>query len=331
MIKLLFLHAKAIIVQNYEKRMIQSNDKDINIPYLSLLKSYKRYLRLEKALSDNTVKSYEFDIIKYFCYLRDIGIKPEDVKYDDVVGFISALNDVGIHPRSQARIVSAIRGLYKFLMLENCITSDPCELIETPSIGRDIPEILSVEEIDRIISAIDFSKREASRDNAIIEVLYGCGLRVSELTNLKFSDVYWEDEFIRVTGKGDKQRLAPISPVALKRLREYLPFRSSVDIKKGEEDYLFVTKRGKRMSRITVFHIIKVLAERAGIKKTISPHTFRHSFATHLLERGANLRAIQCMLGHESISTTEIYTHLDTSTLRYEIIEHHPRNNRKKN
>lgn len=310
--------------------MIQSNDKDSKPPFLELLKKYKYYLKFEKALSDNTVKSYEFDVVKFFDYLSDAGIRPKDVSYDDVVSFISQLNDVGISLRSQSRIISAIRGLYKYMILDGLITHDPCELIETPSLGRDIPEILSVEEIDRIIKAIDFSKQEAARDNAIIEVLYGCGLRVSELTNLKFSDIYWEDEFIKVVGKGSKQRLAPISPVAIKRLKEYLPFRSSVDIKQGEEDFLFVTKRGKRMSRITVFHIIKVLADRAGIKKTISPHTFRHSFATHLLERGANLRAIQCMLGHESISTTEIYTHLDISTLRYEILEHHPRNKRKR-
>lgn len=309
--------------------MKQYNESISNIPFLPLLNKYKRYLMLERHLSSNTIDSYEFDMIKYFGYLNDNNIEPVKASYDDILGFVAALNDVGIHPRSQSRIISALRGFYKYLILDGYIDKDPCELIETPSIGRNIPEVLSLEEIDRIISAIDMSKREAARDNAIIEVLYGCGLRVSELTNLKFSDVYWDEEFVRITGKGDKQRLAPISPVALKRLREYLPFRSTVDIKKGEEDYLFVTKRGKHISRITVFHIIKELAERAGITKQISPHTFRHSFATHMLERGANLRAIQCMLGHESISTTEIYTHLDTNTLRYEILEHHPRNMRK--
>lgn len=317
------------MAQKYEKRMKLYRESDSNIPFLSLLKKYKRYLMLERHLSANTVESYEFDMVKFFNYLKDNNIEPAKACYDDIVGFISCLNDVGIHPRSQSRIISAIRGFYKFMILDGYIEKDPCELIETPSIGRDIPEVLSVEEIDRIIAAIDPTKREAARDNAIIEVLYGCGLRVSELTNLKFSDIYWDEEFIKVTGKGDKQRLAPISPIALKRLREYLPFRSSVDIKRGEEDFLFVTKRGKHMSRITVFHIIKELAEKAGITKTISPHTFRHSFATHMLERGANLRAIQCMLGHESISTTEIYTHLDTTTLRYEILEHHPRNMKK--
>lgn len=309
--------------------MKQYTESGSNIPFLPLLKKYKRYLMLERHLSANTVDSYEFDMIKFFNYLKDSGLEPERVCYDDVVGFISCLNDLGIHPRSQSRIVSAVRGFYKFLILDGYIEKDPCELIETPSTGRNIPEVLTVEEIDRIIAAIDPGKREAVRDNAIIEVLYGCGLRVSELTGLKFSDIYWDEEFLRITGKGNKQRLAPISPIALKRLHEYLPFRSSVDIKRGEEDFLFVTKRGKHMSRITVFHIIKELAARAGIKKTISPHTFRHSFATHMLERGANLRAIQCMLGHESISTTEIYTHLDTSTLRYEILEHHPRNMKK--
>lgn len=308
--------------------MKQYNENKPNIPFLSLLIDYKRYLRLERGLSENTVLSYEFDVIKFFTFLDEAGVRPEDAKYDDILNFVKALNEVGIHPRSQSRILSGIRGLYKYMMLEGIIKRDPCELLETPAVGRDIPEVLSLEEIDRMIAAIDRSKREAERDNAIIEVLYGCGLRVSELTGLKFSDIYWDEEFIKVVGKGDKQRLAPISPIALRRLREYLPFRSSVDIKRGEEDYLFVTKRGKHMSRITVFHIIKELAEKAGINKVISPHTFRHSFATHLLERGANLRAIQCMLGHESISTTEIYMHIDTSVLKYEILEHHPRNKR---
>lgn len=267
-----------------------------------------------------------FDLRKLMEYVGTRDLELTDVKHEDLLDFIACLHGLGISPRSQARIISGIRSFYKYLLIEEYIEQDPCELIELPNLGRHIPEVLSVDEIDRIVNAIDDSKDEAQRDRAIIEVLYGCGLRVSELVNLKLTDISWKEEFVRVIGKGNKQRLAPISTRALKQIEYYLPFRSSIDVKKGEEDYLFISKRGKHLSRITVFHIVKVLAERAGITKDISPHTFRHSFATHLLERGANLRAIQVMLGHESISTTEIYTHMDMSTLRYEILEHHPRN-----
>lgn len=320
---------RRILFAKIQKRMRHSTEKGINIELNKLLDKYKRYLMLEKAFSPNTIDSYVFDLDKLFRFLSDKDMSPLDVTSDDIVEFVEGLHDVGVHPRSQARIVSGIRSFYKFLVLDGYIKSDPCELVELPRLGRHVPEILTLEEIDRIVAAVDSSKEEADRDRAIIEVLYGCGLRVSELVGLKFSDIYWDEEYLKITGKGNKERLAPISGRALTEIRKYLPFRSSIEMKRGEEDYLFVTKRGKHMSRITVFHIIKVLAERAGITKNISPHTFRHSFATHLLERGANLRAIQCMLGHESITTTEIYTHLDTSTLRYEILEHHPRNMKK--
>lgn len=295
----------------------------------SLLDNYRRYLVLEKSLSLNSVEAYLFDLAKLSAYVAAESRSLVDVSHDDMVEFIKCLHETGIHPRSQARIVSGIRNFYRFLMLEGYIKQDPCELIEMPNIGRHVPEVLSVEEIDSIVNAVDDTKDEASRDRAIIEVLYGCGLRVSELVNMRLTDIFWEEEFVKVTGKGDKQRLAPISRRAMDEIKCYLPFRSSVNVQRGEEGYLFISKRGKHLSRITVFHIVKVLAERAGIRKVISPHTFRHSFATHLLERGANLRAIQMMLGHESISTTEIYTHVDMSTLRYEILEHHPRNKRK--
>lgn len=293
---------------------------------LSLPEKFRRYLLLEKSLSKSSVEAYMFDLRKLMEYVGTRDLELTDVKHEDLLDFIACLHGLGISPRSQARIISGIRGFYKYLLIEEYIEQDPCELIELPNLGRHIPEVLSVDEIDRIVNAIDDSKDEAQRDRAIIEVLYGCGLRVSELVNLKLTDISWKEEFVRVIGKGNKQRLAPISARALKQIEYYLPFRSSIDVKKGEEDYLFISKRGKHLSRITVFHIVKVLAERAGITKDISPHTFRHSFATHLLERGANLRAIQVMLGHESISTTEIYTHMDMSTLRYEILEHHPRN-----
>lgn len=293
---------------------------------LSLPEKFRRYLLLEKSLSKSSVEAYMFDLRKLMEYVGTRDLELTDVKHEDLLDFIACLHGLGISPRSQARIISGIRSFYKYLLIEEYIEQDPCELIELPNLGRHIPEVLSVDEIDRIVNAIDESKDEAQRDRAIIEVLYGCGLRVSELVNLKLTDISWKEEFVRVIGKGNKQRLAPISTRALKQIEYYLPFRSSIDVKKGEEDYLFISKRGKHLSRITVFHIVKVLAERAGITKDISPHTFRHSFATHLLERGANLRAIQVMLGHESISTTEIYTHMDMSTLRYEILEHHPRN-----
>lgn len=293
---------------------------------LSLPEKFRRYLLLEKSLSKSSVEAYMFDLRKLMEYVGTRDLELTDVKHEDLLDFIACLHGLGISPRSQARIISGIRSFYKYLLIEDYIEQDPCELIELPNLGRHIPEVLSVDEIDRIVNAIDDSKDEAQRDRAIIEVLYGCGLRVSELVNLKLTDISWKEEFVRVIGKGNKQRLAPISTRALKQIEYYLPFRSSIDVKKGEEDYLFISKRGKHLSRITVFHIVKVLAERAGITKDISPHTFRHSFATHLLERGANLRAIQVMLGHESISTTEIYTHMDMSTLRYEILEHHPRN-----
>ena len=293
---------------------------------LSLPEKFRRYLLLEKSLSKSSVEAYMFDLRKLMEYVGTRDLELTDVKHEDLLDFITCLHGLGISPRSQARIISGIRSFYKYLLIEEYIEQDPCELIELPNLGRHIPEVLSVDEIDRIVNAIDDSKDEAQRDRAIIEVLYGCGLRVSELVNLKLTDISWKEEFVRVIGKGNKQRLAPISARALKQIEYYLPFRSSIDVKKGEEDYLFISKRGKHLSRITVFHIVKVLAERAGITKDISPHTFRHSFATHLLERGANLRAIQVMLGHESISTTEIYTHMDMSTLRYEILEHHPRN-----
>lgn len=295
----------------------------------SLLDNYRRYLVLEKSLSLNSVEAYLFDLAKLSAYVAAESRSLVDVSHDDMVEFIKCLHETDIHPRSQARIVSGIRNFYRFLMLEGYIKQDPCELIEMPNIGRHVPEVLSVEEIDSIVNAVDDTKDEASRDRAIIEVLYGCGLRVSELVNMRLTDIFWEEEFVKITGKGDKQRLAPISRRAMDEIKCYLPFRSSVNVLRGEEGYLFISKRGKHLSRITVFHIVKVLAERAGIRKVISPHTFRHSFATHLLERGANLRAIQMMLGHESISTTEIYTHVDMSTLRYEILEHHPRNKRK--
>ena len=294
-----------------------------------ILARYKQYLRLEKSLSANTVEAYLTDLDKLFRFLDDKGIHKLEAKLEDLEQFSASLHDIGICPRSQARILSGIRSFYHFLILEDELEADPSELLESPQIGFHLPEVLSLEEIDNLIGSIDLSTPEGQRNRAILETLYSCGLRVSELCNLKLSNLYLEEGFIKVEGKGNKQRLVPISPRAIRELQLYFIDRNLMEIKPGYEDFVFISKRGKNISRIMVFHIIKVLAETTGITKNISPHTFRHSFATHLLEGGANLRAIQCMLGHESIGTTEIYTHIDRNMLRSEIIKHHPRNRRK--
>ena len=281
---------------------------------------------MEKSLSSNTVGAYLADVNKLFQFLSDENIHPFDVTLDHLETFSANLRDLGIQPRSQARILSGIRSFYHYLILEDYLESDPSELLESPQLGLHLPEVLTIEEIDTLIGAIDLSTREGQRNRTILETLYSCGLRISELCNLKLSDLYLEEGFIKVEGKGSKQRLVPISPRAIQELRLYFIDRNQTTIKPGYEDYVFISKRGKNISRIMVFHFIKELSDAIGLKKNISPHTVRHSFATHLLEGGANLRAIQCMLGHESIGTTEIYTHMDTHRLRSEIIEHHPRN-----
>ena len=295
----------------------------------SLIEQYKQHLLFEKALSTNTLDAYIRDVEKLIVYLDKEGIDPLAAELGDLENFLAHLHDKKISARSQARILSGIRSFYRFLVLEDYITADPTLLLESPKIGMKLPEVLSLEEIDMLIEAIDLSKREGQRNRAIIETLYSCGLRVSEACNLKLSDLYLKEGFIKVEGKGSKQRLVPISERAIAEIMDYLVDRAEIEIKPGDEDYLFVSAHlRKRMSRITMFHIIKELAQQAGITKNISPHTLRHSFATHLLEGGANLRVIQSMLGHEDIGTTEIYTHIDAQRLRSEIIEHHPRNRR---
>lgn len=291
-----------------------------------ILVKYKQYLKLEKSFSNNTVDAYLTDLNKLLAYLTLENINILDVTLDQLEAFSAGLHDIGIHPRSQARILSGIRSFYRFLIMEDYLEADPTELLESPQTGFKLPEVMTVEEIDRLIESIDRGSKEGQRNRAILETLYSCGLRVSELCNLKLSDLYFNEGFIKVEGKGSKQRLVPISPRAIKEINFYLTDRNPMKIKPGFEDFVFISNFGKNISRIMVFHIIKELAERIGLKKKISPHTFRHSFATHLLEGGANLRAIQCMLGHESIGTTEIYTHIDRNMLRSEIIEHHPRN-----
>jgi integrase/recombinase XerD len=313
-------------VQIYEKEMIL-NEKAGNMQSrVDIIKKYNQYLKLEKGLSLNTLEAYNADITKLLAFLEGENIELLNTTPEDLEQFIAGLHDIGITARSQARIMSGIKSLFGFLMLEKIIEKDPSELIDNPRIGFKIPEVLSIQEIDSIIAAVDLSKKEGQRNRALLETLYSCGLRVSELITLKLSDLYLDDEFIRVEGKGQKQRLVPISKKAIKEIQFYMADRHLVTAKKGHEDFLFLSRRGTHLSRIMIFHIIKELADEVGIIKIISPHTFRHSFATHLLEGGANLRAIQMMLGHESITTTEIYTHIDRSRLRSEIIEHHPRN-----
>ncbi|MGP1536076.1 site-specific tyrosine recombinase XerD [Bacteroides heparinolyticus] len=291
-----------------------------------IIRKYRQYLKLEKSLSPNTQDAYLRDLEKLLHFLDGENKSFLDTTLDDLHRFAAGLHDIGIHPRSQARILSGVKSFFHFLVMADYLEGDPSELLEGPKIGFKLPEVLTLDEIDLIISAVDLSKNEGQRNRAILETLYSCGLRVSELCNLKISDLYFEEGFIKVDGKGGKQRLVPISPRAIKEIKHWFIDRNQGKIKKEFEDYLFLARWGNKISRIMVFHMIKELASKAGITKNISPHTFRHSFATHLLEGGANLRAIQCMLGHESIATTELYTHIDRNRLRSEIIEHHPRN-----
>lgn len=289
---------------------------------------YRRYLQLEKSMTENTLEAYIGDVLKLDKFLEAAQKDTREAVHEDVQAFFESLADVGIHPRSRARILSSLRSYYSFLKMDGFISGNPVENIQSPAFGRHLPDVLALEEIDSMINAIDLSTVEGQRNRAIIETMYSCGLRVSELCSLRLSDLYLDDEFVRVLGKGGKQRLVPVSSRVIAELRAYIAERASMNIAPGCEDYIFLSyRRGKPLSRITVFHIVKELVAAVGINKNVSPHTFRHSFATHLLEGGANLRAIQSMLGHESISTTEIYTHIDRTRLRQEIIEHHPRNN----
>ncbi len=292
----------------------------------NIIHKYIRYMKLQRNYSGNTLEAYILDINKLLKFLKDNGISPEAAKLSDIQCFAASLHDIGISPRSQCRILSGVRAFYKYLYLDGYIKDDPTELLESPKLGDHLPEVLTTEEVDRLEQAIDLSKWEGQRNKAIIEVLFSCGLRVSELVNLKMSALYLDEQFVRITGKGSKERLVPISENAIKQLKYWFIDRSHMNIKPGEEDYVFLNRRGAHLTRTMILIMIKRLGAEAGIQKTISPHTLRHSFATALLEGGADLRAIQSMLGHESIGTTEIYTHIDTHTLREEILNHHPRN-----
>lgn len=299
------------------------------MPSPSLPDLYTRWLLLERGLSDNTRLAYRHDVGKYLDYLSDEGLRPTDVTLDDLHRFAASLYDLGISAASTARILSGVRSFYRFLLEDGYLDHDPTELLESPKRPDRLPSVLTVEEVDALEDAVDLGCDEGPRDRAIIEVLYSCGLRVSELCGLLLSDLFLDEGFIRVTGKGSKQRLVPISPRATDELLRWLDDRAGIRIKRGEEDYVFVShRRGRHLSRITVFYNLKAYAAAAGITKPLSPHTLRHTFATHLLEGGANLRAIQAMLGHESISTTQLYTHIDRTFLRQQVLEHLPRNQR---
>lgn len=297
---------------------------------LSLLRRrYVRYLRLERGYSENTVEAYTHDIDYLLNYLRNENLKAEDVKLDNLENFAAVIYEFGIASSSQARILCGVRSFFKYLVISGILKDDPSELLETPTVGEHLPEVLSTEEIDRMEAAIDLSKWEGQRNKAIIELLFSCGLRVSELVNLKFNDIFERDKFLRIIGKGDKERLVPISDSALHEIKLWLYDRNLMKIKPGEQEYVFLNRRGAHLTRTMILIMIKRTAEEAGITKTVSPHTLRHSFATELLKGGADLRAIQEMLGHENIKTTQIYTHIDITTLREEILTHHPRNMKK--
>jgi len=289
-----------------------------------------RYLRLQRNFSRNTLEAYRNDLDKLLVFTEHEQIDPLTLQLEDLQTFAAGLHDIGIGPRSQCRILSGVRSFYRYLQLDGYREDDPTELLESPRLGEHLPEVLTIEEIDQLEQAIDLEKPEGHRNRAIIEVLFSCGLRVSELVNLKLSALYLDEQYVRIMGKGSKERLVPISQAAIRELKNWFEVRREMNIKPGEEDYVFLNRRGAHLTRTMILIMIKRLAAEANIQKTISPHTLRHSFATALLEGGADLRVIQALLGHESIGTTEIYTHIDTTTLRREILEHHPRNMKKK-
>lgn len=300
--------------------------------WISYIKGFEAYLKLEKSLSQNSIEAYIGDVEKLTQYLEYIKteISPDKIEPKHLHDFIKWINQLGMSAASQARVISGIRGFYKYLILENIIKNNPTELLDSPKIGRKLPDVLSIEEIDQLLAAIDLSKSGGERNKAIIETIYGCGLRVSELINLKISNISFTTGFIKIVGKGNKERMVPIGNSALKQIKIYSNnVRVHLDIKKGHEDFLFLNRNGRKLTRVMIFTIIKDLTKKIGLKKNIHPHTFRHSFATHLIDGGADLRAVQEMLGHESITTTEIYTHLDREYLRDTIIRFHPRSNRK--
>lgn len=306
--------------------MAESASHHDNSPLLPTIKLYVRYLRLERNLSPNTIEAYRNDLAHLEAFLMRNNLKLENVTLEQLHTFAASLHEYGITPRSQARVLSGVRSFFRFLVLDGVVESDPTELLEWPSLPEHLPVVLTLEEIDRIEDSIDLSKAEGARNRAIIEVLFSCGLRVSELVNMKLSDLYLEDRVLLVRGKGNKERLVPVSNKAIADLKRWFFDRNLMKIKPGEDDYVFLNRRGAHLTRTMILIMVKRQAEEAGIKKTISPHTFRHSFATALLQGGADLRSIQAMLGHEKIDTTLVYTHISNEQLRKAILEHHPRN-----
>ncbi|MBR5237432.1 MAG: tyrosine recombinase XerD [Paludibacteraceae bacterium] len=296
---------------------------------VDIIRKYTNWLKLEKGLSENSKDAYMHDLNLLLDYLGGHDLNPLDVKLENLIDFVIELGELELSATSQGRVISGVKSFYRFLLFTDKIETDPTLMLETPKVARKLPEVLTLDEIERMEDAIDLSKDEGQRNLAIIEVLYGSGLRVSELINLKLSNVHVDEKYMLVEGKGSKQRLVPLSDEAISQINFWMQDRCHLNIKPGNEDYLFLNRRGAKLTRVMILYIVKDLAERAGIKKNISPHTFRHSFATHLLEGGANLRLIQMMLGHENLVTTEIYTHLDLNYLREEVIAHHPRNNKK--
>jgi integrase/recombinase XerD len=306
----------------------RNNKHNTDLSWKADIAGFRSYLRLEKSLSPKTVESYEHDIQKLLQYLDYVKLElsATEVKMQHLRDFLRWINELGMTASSQARILSGLRAFYRYLAMENLISVDPTELLEAPKTSRKLPDTLSQDEISRILESVDRSTPEGERNRAMLETLYSCGLRVSELVNLRISDLFMEEGYVRVIGKGDKERLVPIGGMAVKHIRLYLDtVRVHVPVQKGEEDILFLNRHGKRLTRVMVFYVIKSQTFKAGIKKNVSPHTFRHSFATHLVEGGADLRAVQEMLGHESITTTEIYTHIDRSFLKKQMLEFHPR------
>lgn len=306
--------------------MAESASHHDNSPLLPTIKLYVRYLRLERNLSPNTIEAYRNDLAHLEAFMMRNNLKLENVTLEQLHTFAASLHEYGITPRSQARVLSGVRSFFRFLVLDGVVESDPTELLEWPSLPEHLPVVLTLEEIDRIEGSIDLSKAEGARNRAIIEVLFSCGLRVSELVNMKLSDLYLEDRVLLVRGKGNKERLVPVSNKAIADLKRWFFDRNLMKIKPGEDDYVFLNRRGAHLTRTMILIMVKRQAEEAGIKKTISPHTFRHSFATALLQGGADLRSIQAMLGHEKIDTTLVYTHISNEQLRKAILEHHPRN-----
>lgn len=306
--------------------MAESASHHDNSPLLPTIKLYVRYLRLERNLSPNTIEAYRNDLAHLEAFMMRNDLKLENVTLEQLHTFAASLHEYGITPRSQARVLSGVRSFFRFLVLDGVVESDPTELLEWPSLPEHLPVVLTLEEIDRIEDSIDLSKAEGARNRAIIEVLFSCGLRVSELVNMKLSDLYLEDRVLLVRGKGNKERLVPVSNKAIVDLKRWFFDRNLMKIKQGEDDYVFLNRRGAHLTRTMILIMVKRQAEEAGIKKTISPHTFRHSFATALLQGGADLRSIQAMLGHEKIDTTLVYTHISNEQLRKAILEHHPRN-----